>query len=972
MSSKSNRNSWVELLVSYFANIIYSEEKIELKRLKLYSQNDFNPEYLFSFIDLNNKNNINLNDFRHYLNNNNISFNEDVVRKLIRNFDKDNDFCLDFNEFLNMITPKKNKNYQKKNINFGKLRPNINRYSDCNNFNINDKVNKCFASIVIEEMDLIGRSNEIAESIIKSRDFTTYEAFVEIVGQEQYINEANLRQFLIKNNIMINKDDIHQLLFRLDNDNDGVISYHEFQKNFTLLKIDNFNFNNNQPQLEIKKIEENTNFVGNSYKNNDEKYNCKNKQKAEHQIDDDVIINKVHNIDLNKKENKSDIYLSSIESPNFKKLRKTININYTNYSEKIKPQKEKQNKKNIFFNTEKSTDKKIKHFHNSFKSYIHLSERNSNNKLQKIFQLPAENKIKNNFIYNTTNNTIRRNISNENNKFSLLNDIKLNYDYTSYCNNDDLSPKQLNNCQNEPFKDSPLTTNNNTSKTNYSSKNKTKIAKKKAKIPFSTRKKTEIKSKLKLFEKSTIKNKSNFRKSNKSKSRNETINNRKTSLSSDNNRCIKFNNSFPSKNDYHQTLRNYFKENNDNEKELYKLNNNDYHLQNLINSPSPCVKISNNNYVCSKNFGTKKEVENGKKQNIYNDSISQENDLIYPLKPKNNIKSNSFIISNNIHTSNPKKFTCSYLKNQDNNLDNKIFHIFDGIQKNNKPKKIFASNLNYIHLNKNQKVTNNDLSNNNDNDIKTKFFSSLNRIENNQYENVELFNIKPNIYSFEIHSNRSVNLFNLFKDILEKEIKLKNTKRILSNCNDLNINILFSIFDIKKRNLISYSDIYTVLNKLSANIDLNDIKYIFIRSNKNIKKKFDCQEFRQLFIDGDNQGNSFMYKNNIIRVDDLCIDSKQKINNLFNTVIECEKSNEYYRNILAMTPNSSGFDLFNLLKKKDNPGINKEDIANFVNSFDKKFNDDEINIIFNKLNKNNDDIIDYTQFVSEMTPKLIN
>ena len=972
MSNKSNRNSWIELLVSYFANIKYAEERIEFERVKLYSHNDFNPEHLFNFIDINKKNSINLNDFRNYLNNNNIPFNEEVIRKLIHNFDKDNDFCLDFSEFLNIITPKKNKNCQEKNLNFNKIKQNINIYSNCDNFNINDKINKCFATILIEEMKLIDQSNEIIESIIKSKDFITYEAFVEIAGQEKYINEANLLEFFIKTNIELNKDDVHQLLFRLDADNDGVISYQEFQKIFTPLKIESSHFIYNQPPIEAQKVVEDINFTGKNNKNKNRLSIKKTRKIIENQIDDDIPINNVYNNDLsrNKNENKSDIHLNSIESSNFKEVKKTVNLNYTNNSERLKSQK--QNKKNSIFNTKKSADKKIRNYDDSFKKCIHLSERTSKEKLKKVFRIPVDNKTQTRPIYNTTNNTIKRHFSSDNNKFSIINDLKLNYDYSSCCNNDDLLKKKINNFKNDSFKDSPLMTNN-TNNTNYTTTAKTKITKKKVKIPFSTRKKTEAKSKLKLFDNSTVKNTSDFRKNTKSESRNGIFNDRVTPLSYDNNRSIKFNNSFSSNNICYQTLRNNFIENSNNEKEVYKRNKNDNRLQNLINSPSPYLQIINNTNEVSKKLSIRKEVENDKRENLYSDNALKKKEFDYLKKTKNYIKSNSFINGNNLQPSIPKKFTNSYLKNQNNTFDNKKFHIFDGIQNiNNQPKKIFANNLNYTEINKNKIDINNDLYNNSDNDIKIHSLSSPQEIENSQYENSESFNISQSRYSFDIHSNRCINLFNLFKDILEKETKLKNFKQIISNCKELNNINLFNIFDVKKRKLISYSDICSIVNKLGSNIDLKDIKYIFLRNNKNIKMKIDYQEFIQLFVDEDNQRNDLMCKKNVNRVDDLSIDSKQKISQMLSTIIECEKSNEYYRNILAMTPNSSGYDLFKFLKKKDCSGIDKEDITNFVNSFDKNFTDNEILIIFKKLNKNNGNIVDYTQFVSEMTPKSIN
>lgn len=54
---------------------------------------------------------------------------------------------------------------------------------------------------------------------------------------------------------------------------------------------------------------------------------------------------------------------------------------------------------------------------------------------------------------------------------------------------------------------------------------------------------------------------------------------------------------------------------------------------------------------------------------------------------------------------------------------------------------------------------------------------------------------------------------------------------------------------------------------------------------------------------------------NLNYMNELSDKTKNLICLLFQKIIEGERSNEIYRNMLAIVPNSSGFDLFNLMKK---------------------------------------------------------
>ena len=221
----------------------------------------------------------------------------------------------------------------------------------------------------------------------------------------------------------------------------------------------------------------------------------------------------------------------------------------------------------------------------------------------------------------------------------------------------------------------------------------------------------------------------------------------------------------------------------------------------------------------------------------------------------------------------------------------------------------------------------------------------------------------------QIQYERYNNLYNLLYDFLKWELILENIKINLASREDINIHLLFEIFDTKKRKSISLSDIFKTLINFGMNINEEEIKYILLQNNKKLKERFNFEEFCDIIL----PNNKIKRKEiNERKVNDMRGLSDKTINIicfLFQKIIEGERSNEFYRNNLAIVPESSGFDLFNLLKKNYSVGIYKEDIDIFFSSRGKVFFNNETELIMKKLDKNKDGVVDYTEFLTEITPK---
>ena len=169
---------WLEALISYFQSLKEIDDEIEQIRASLCGKTQFSPMSLFSHLDNNNKSFLTLNDFTSFLDSQNSSFDELKLRKMIHNFDKDNDFSLNLKEFLGLIIPRKN-SALKKNV------CSMVKSSSNNNNGVTPEITANLKDLILREMDLVKELDQISGKIKNSRLFSTYEAFLAIVGSDR-------------------------------------------------------------------------------------------------------------------------------------------------------------------------------------------------------------------------------------------------------------------------------------------------------------------------------------------------------------------------------------------------------------------------------------------------------------------------------------------------------------------------------------------------------------------------------------------------------------------------------------------------------------------------------------------------------------------------------------------------------------------------------------------------------------------
>ena len=274
--------------------------KISLSRIP-----SLNLQKFFFEIDTNNKTFININDLKKFFNIYSISYTEQSLRKFIHLFDKHNKFYLIFDDFSKIFSP-----YESNNGNY-------------NYFLNNEK--DLIINILKGYLELIEQINEMIIDIRKTNNFTTYEAFMGITKGNKYLDEEFLDHFLEHN---YNSEEIKNLIYLFDINNDKLISYDEFQEFFIPLLeynnnliIDNDDYNNkiniennndivnyeksgNKIKLNNELITSNNNDNINSENINIEEDNINNNIEIKENLEDNNnIINNENNNEENNCEN---------------------------------------------------------------------------------------------------------------------------------------------------------------------------------------------------------------------------------------------------------------------------------------------------------------------------------------------------------------------------------------------------------------------------------------------------------------------------------------------------------------------------------------------------------------------------------------------------------------------------------------------------------------------------------------------
>ena len=265
---------WENALVNYFVALDKLDEQCEELRVELCQDHDFVPKTTFELLDKDKKNFLSLTDFKATLSG--VTYNEDSLRRFIRNYDKDSDFAINFDEFLGIVLPKKNDSLKEETL-------------DRQESSVKE-INQKFINLLNQEFQLFKQLTDLATELKSLKDFTTYESFLAIARNEKYITMENLQKFLDDHGVKLEEKNIEILLGRIDADSDGKISYDEFLQIFFPYRT---NFVSKSPIRDIPKTYENVSYssVTNNYNyspvkvENPKNYNLKSSSTYDYNYD---------------------------------------------------------------------------------------------------------------------------------------------------------------------------------------------------------------------------------------------------------------------------------------------------------------------------------------------------------------------------------------------------------------------------------------------------------------------------------------------------------------------------------------------------------------------------------------------------------------------------------------------------------------------------------------------------------------
>ena len=392
--------SFVDQIRNLFIMIL---EKIslndELKSI-LFNSNKCDPKILFSQVDFQFKGYITLEDLEYFLKQINYLFPDTqknvIIRKFIRLYDKKGDFTISYNDFCNVISP-------------------INKKTVFNNTEIIRNINELFYNVLLNEFELIEFINSEVEKIGKCDNYNSYEAFM-IIGQGQkYINNDSVSAF-INNRYPINYVDY--LVYLIDNNNDKLIDYNEFQDFFVPYKnLDNvrYSYNNNQIGFDdyknslcinssIKRITRSKSYDYLNVMNNGTINNS-------NQNNNNFDSNNKPNIELNNANELNNLIHNNLEDPT-----KTLTYNDLSYT----------NQSNFISNCNP-------HLKYTAKTDPEIIKSNTTQKFPEVFHTENNFKFK---IYENENQLYNTVLNEQNSKM-------IDNNYTNNYQDDDIKPKAI-------------------------------------------------------------------------------------------------------------------------------------------------------------------------------------------------------------------------------------------------------------------------------------------------------------------------------------------------------------------------------------------------------------------------------------------------------------------------------------------------------------------------------------------------
>ena len=270
-------------------------------------------------------------------------------------------------------------------------------------------------------------------------------------------------------------------------------------------------------------------------------------------------------------------------------------------------------------------------------------------------------------------------------------------------------------------------------------------------------------------------------------------------------------------------------------------------------------------------------------------------------------------------------------------IKNKLFLNESILEKNNSKNLStkYANNnnsiKNEISLSKKLKDSENILINNN------KGYNSINSAIN--FKEKELRNLKIKL------------LAEYFQNIIKELNELEQKKKEFSE--KINSKELISLFDIRKELNINIDDFISVFTDyFKIQFSKEDFLHLIKKYDINKDGKLNYDEFNYMITPLSKNNLKRNKKNIMHNLENIIIyneEQKNLISNLFLNLIKCEKSIEIQRKKLHDIPLFTCYEMFEIIRNKENKLLNSEDIFYFLKNQNIIIKNEEFDLLLNYL-----------------------
>ena len=270
-------------------------------------------------------------------------------------------------------------------------------------------------------------------------------------------------------------------------------------------------------------------------------------------------------------------------------------------------------------------------------------------------------------------------------------------------------------------------------------------------------------------------------------------------------------------------------------------------------------------------------------------------------------------------------------------IKNKLFLNESILEKNNSKNLStkYANNnnsiKNEISLSKKLKDSENILINNN------KGYNSINSAIN--FKEKELRNLKIKL------------LAEYFQNIIKELNELEQKKKEFSE--KINSKELISLFDIRKELNINIDDFISVFTDyFKIQFSKEDFLHLIKKYDINKDGKLNYEEFNYMITPLSKNNLKRNKKNIMHNLENIIIynvEQKNLISNLFINLIKCEKSIEIQRKKLHDIPLFTCYEMYEIIRNKENKLLNSEDIFYFLKNQNIIIKNEEFDLLLNYL-----------------------